>query len=250
VGRGIVRRFADAEVPLIFTYQGNQERAAALESELRASGARVWSVRMDMRDGDSIRSALSFAIAKAGPIHSVLCAGGPEVPFKRMADFTPDEVENFMRGDALSFHRLFYEVIPMFRSNGGGSLTLCSTMAQRRVIDYDGISPFSKAALEAMVRQVAAEEAKHGVRCNAVAIGWVTDESLADLLKLIPPAPSGDPSTPEAMTSDLFHRIAGMMRIKRAAAPAEAGSLFAFLASQQAAYITGQVVALDGGASL
>jgi NAD(P)-dependent dehydrogenase (short-subunit alcohol dehydrogenase family) len=245
VGVGITRRLAEAGLPVISTYVSNSARAEAAAEKLRAEGLKVWARQMDMGEAASIDAAIAFAEQTAGKLHTVACTSGVTVPFNNLADFTIEEVESFFSGDGMGYYRLVNRVVPALRRNGGGSITLCTTFALLRVIAFDGISPFSKGAVDAMVRQIAWEEAQHNIRCNSVPISWVvesdalTDEWLASI-----PSPTG-----ERMKA-LIYQIRDMMRLKGPVPPTSIGDLFAFLASDQARKITGQSVSVDGGATL
>jgi NAD(P)-dependent dehydrogenase (short-subunit alcohol dehydrogenase family) len=246
VGTGVVRTFARAGLAVTFTYRTAARKATDLERAAGALGGRVQAVSMDMADSASIDAALDAAEEFGGPLRTVACTSGAPVPFNRIADFGVEEIESFLAGDAMAYYRLFHRVIPRLRSNGGGSITVTTTAAVDRVLSYDGISSFSKGAVRALVRQVAAEEAAHGIRCNDVAIGMIADGSPDDLAAFV-----------EAMASPTKERLGALMeelgaliRMGRAGRPEEAGDLFAFLASQQASFITGQRVAIDGGMTL
>lgn len=252
VGQGVVRRIAQAGVPTIFTYRGNKDAADALEAELRGEGLQVWARQMEMGEDASVDATIAFAQEQAGRLHTVLIPAGAPVPFSRMADFTTEQVEEFVKGDALAFFRIVQRVTPHFRKAGGGSFVLCTTFAMRRVLDFDGISPFSKGAVEALIRQVAAEEAPYGIRCNGVGISVVLPSTVEDMLRHLPADPGAgtEVTNPDLMMVNLLYRVTNWMRNKRVAAPEEAGDLFAFLASDQAAYVSGQVVTIDHGAAL
>jgi len=136
--------------------------------------------------------------------------------------------------------------VKAMRASGGGSIILSTTIANRRVVDLDGLSPFSKGAIEALVRQVAAEEAGFNIRCNAVPISWTADESAEEQITLISAMPS--PDREHAVT--IIRQMEGGTRMGRPCHTAESGYLFAFLASDQASFITGQSITADGGFSL
>ncbi|MDB5971381.1 MAG: family NAD(P)-dependent oxidoreductase [Hydrocarboniphaga sp.] len=248
VGEGVVRRLAAAGVPLVFTYRGGKERALALESELRDAGHAVTAQTMDMTDAASIQAAVEKVISEYGRLHTVACGAGVPVIFNRLSDFTIEEVEKFMWGDALGYYRVFHTAIPALKAGGGGSITTCSTIALRRHIAFDGISPLSKGSVEALVRQIAAEEREHGIRCNAVGIGWVHAFSAEQFRDWIPRENPPDPQTQEERMTVLLNQL--MTMVPRPATPTEAGNLFSYLASDQATYITGQTILLDGGATL
>lgn len=249
VGTGVVRRLAAAGVPLVFTYRSDAAKAEALAAEVGETGARVIAQRMDMVDSGSIKAALDRVVGEYGAIHGVACGAGVPVPFNRMADFPIEQVEAFVHGDALGYYRVFHAAVPLLRANGGGTLTTCTTMAIRRLIPYDGISPFSKGAVDALVRQIAGEEGRHNIRANAVAIGWVEPRTMAQARAQTPPEPE-NPSTYEDMLLVIMNQQLRNARLDGPTHPEDAGNLFAFLASDQARYLTGQSFALDSGCML
>ena len=248
VGSGIVRQLAKAGVPLVFTYRGNKEKAEAFEKELRGEGAKVWAQAMDMDDVGSIQAAIDRVVAECGSLHGLAAGAGPMVSFNNLMDFTVDEMMQFMNKDAFGYFRLFRTVTPLLRERGEGSITTCSTHALRRVLAFDGISPLSKGSVEAMVRQIAAEEGRYNIRCNAVGIGWV-QPGTADFDK-IPPKPDTEPTDEFGRMMVLMRQLVDQTRIPRAGTPEDAGNLFAFLASNEATYLTGQIIDIDGGLAL
>src|SRR6202034_3887469 len=152
----------------------------------------------------------------------------------------------FLQDDAMGAFRLASRAVPRLRTQGGGSITFCTTIANKRVVDLDGLSPFSKNAVEAMVRQIAAEEAAGTIRCNSVAVSWVSPLTKAEQIAEMAVLPPAD----RDRIVGVIEAMAAGTRIDRPALPIECGYLFAFLASEQAACITGQSVAFDGGFAL
>jgi NAD(P)-dependent dehydrogenase (short-subunit alcohol dehydrogenase family) len=246
VGEGIVRCLAEAGVPLVFTYRGSADKAARLEDELRAAGAPVRSCWMDNSDVASIDSAIASAEETGGPLRTAIWSGGPPFAFDKLADIPPDVAGRFLEDDAMGAYRLMSRAVPRLRAAGGGSITLCTTIANRRVVDLDGLSPFSKNAVEAMVRQVAAEEAGSRIRCNSVAVSWVSPLSKAQQIAEMAALPQPERDT----IVGVIEAMADGTRMDRPQLPIECGYLFAFLASEQAACITGQSIAFDGGFAL
>lgn len=245
VGRGVVTQLAAAGLPVTFTYRGSEDAARRLAAALTADGGRVQAVRMDAGDVDSIGAAIAAAEELGGPLATVAWAVGATVPFNTIADFTVEEVAAFVEGDTMACYRFLHEVVPVLRRNGGGSVTAATTIATHRVLAYDGISPFSKGAVQALLRQLAAEEAAHGIRCNDVAVGMVFDLPVADVRTAMEGVEGVDAERLRALL-DQLHDLARL----GSAQPVDAGNLFAFLASDQAAMITGQRIALDGGMTL
>jgi NAD(P)-dependent dehydrogenase (short-subunit alcohol dehydrogenase family) len=250
VGGGIVRQLARAGVPLVFTYQSSRERAEKLAANYADEGYRVTTQAMDLTDSGSIEAALDRVVDEYGAIHGVALGAGAMIPFGRLADITVEDVEAFMAQDAIGYFRLFQAAVHRFRDTGG-TITACSTQALNRVVDFDGMSPFSKGSVDAMIRQVAAEEGHRGIRANGVAIGWIEQRewqrsSPGDTVVAKP----GSFESIEDYLNSILHQISDMTRIPRIGRPEEAGNLFAFLASNEASYVNGQVIAVDGGSSL
>lgn len=247
VGEGSMRRLVEAGVPVVFTYNRGADRARALEAELRAAGHNVHAVQMALTDGASIDAAIARTEELGnGRMHTVISAGGPLMPFARIADVAEPALEQFIDEDSLGAFRLLSRAVRAMRQTGGGSLTACTTIANFRVVDFDGVSPFSKGSVEALVRQIAAEEADAGIRCNAVPVSWVFDATAEEQIAQMQDLP--EPGRSHVIA--LIRQLAAQTRLRRPADILEAGNLFAFLASDQASYVTGQSVRLDGGFSL
>lgn len=246
VGEGTVRRLAAADVPVVFGYRDNRTRAEAIERELRDAGHKVRAIQLDLSDPDSVDAAFDAATAFGGRVAGVISVGGPLFPFARLADIPAEQLEQFVRGDAIGVFRLAARAVRAFRANGGGSITICTTIANYHVVDFDGASPFSKGSLEALIRQIAAEEADHGIRCNGVAVSWVNDLGVESQIAAVADVPEPEHGRIVA----LIRQIEGETRLRRPCSQDEAGDVFAWLASEQSRYITGQTIRLDGGFSL
>lgn len=248
VGSGIVRQLAKAGVPVVFTYRSNKVKADELAAELNDAGARAWAQPMDMADTSSIHAAIDRVIGECGNLHGLAAGAGVTVGFNNIMDFAVEDAVRFVNADALGYFRLFHAVTPVLRRRGGGTITTCSTMATQKVIAFDGISPLSKGSVDALVRQIAAEEGRNGIRCNAVAIGWI-EERIADFAQ-VPPKPDVEPADEAGRIMVLVRQLVDSVKLGRSGRPEEAGNLFAFLASNEASYLTGQIIAIDGGITL
>lgn len=246
VGRGVVTRLAEAGLPVTFTYRSNERAARKLQERLTSAGHRVDAVPMVANDVASVTAAIASAEEHGGQLRHFAWVVGGVVPFNRLADFTVEEVEDFLSGDAIACYRVLHEVVPVLRRNGGGTITAATTIATQRVIAYDGISPFSKGAVQALLRQLAAEEAPHDIRVNDVAIGLIFDLPIEELAAYAESVEGVEAKRMKAM----FDQLGSLRRLERHGRPGDAGNLFAFLASEQAAFITGQRIAIDGGMTL
>ena len=248
IGGAVARRLALAGVPVVLTYRSNRERAEALGRELAAHDADVQVVALDFADGAAVRAVVQEAARRHGRLHTVVYSAGPQIPFLRVREMPPETLAAHLLNDTLGCFRLFHHAIPLLEQGGGGSLTACVTMANHRTLDTDGLSAIPKAAVETLVRQIASEEAAQGIRANAVAIGWVGGfaDSFAQA-RAHTCAMSGPQAAP---TRALLERLMSLIRMGRPGRGEEVANIVAFLASEQASYVTGCMVPADGGATL
>lgn len=255
VGAGVVEGLVRAGVPVLFTYLGGEGRdseakAAALTAQLSGVGGQVRARQMDMREAASVEAALDELEDWTGRVHTVITASGAPVPFAKLADFTPEQVDEFMAGDALSYFRLFRAAVHRMRKSGGGSIGCTSTIDVGKLALNNGCSGMSKGAVESMIRHLAAEEAMAGIRANSVRICWVSDGSFADAESWLLPESGKQPESYLEHASAVVRSHMAGIRMQRPCTTREVGDVFAFLASDQASYLTGQTIKLDGGEDL
>jgi 3-oxoacyl-[acyl-carrier protein] reductase len=248
IGAAVARRLALAGVPVVFTFHRNAQRAQQLEQEIAASGGEARALQLDLEDEEAVRRAVVDTAARHGRLQAVAYCAGPNIPFLRVREMPPATLAYHLRADTLGCFRLFHYAIPVLEAGGGGSLTACVSMANHRALETDGLSTIPKAAVESLVRQIAAEEAASGIRANAVPIGWVGgfagsfEEARAYTAAMAGPQAGA--------TRALMERIMSWIRMGRPGSGEEVANIVAFLASEQASYVTGALIAADGGAIL
>jgi len=248
IGAAVTRRLARAGVPVVFTYQKNAQRAHALQQELTAQGCAAQAEQLDFEDPAAVQSVVEETARRHGRLHTVVYCSGPNIPFLRIREMPAETLAYHFRADTLGCFRLFQHAIPLLEAGGGGSLTACVSMANHRALETDGLSTIPKAAVESIVRQIAAEEAANKIRANAVPIGWVGGfaNSFAEAR-----AYTATMTGPEApATHALMEKIMSWIRMGRPGTGEEAANIVAFLASDQASYVTGCLIPADGGAIL
>lgn len=247
IGQGVVEGLCRAGVPVLFTYVSNEEKASALLERLSAQGYAVRARRMDMRDPESIEAALDEVEAWTGRVHTVMTTAGGVPVFSKIGDFDLDQMDDFIAADGLAYFRLFRSAIRRMRKSGGGSITCTSTIDVGKLAIYNGASGMSKASVEAMMRHIAVEEASAHIRANYVRIGWVGSTSFADHDEWVAAAGEGEPKTQAQMLASIGRSHMDGIPMKRPGTLKEAGDVFAFLASDQSSYLTGQCIQMDGG---
>lgn len=251
IGKGVVEGLCRAGVPVLFTYLGaGRQDSAGIAQEmvdrLSAQGHAIRARRMDMRDTAQIDAALDELEQWTGRVHSVMTTAGAVPIFAKTGDYTPEDLADFIDGDFMAYFRLFRCAIQRMRKSGGGSLSCTTTIDVGKLAVYNGASGMSKGAVEAMMRHIASEEAPANIRANYVRIGWVGDDSFDDHPEWREPPAGDEPVTQAEMLAHIARSHMDAMPMQRPGNLREVGDVFAFLASEQASYLTGQCIKMDG----
>lgn len=243
VGAYICQTLARAGSPVAFTYHRSKKRGDETLAKVKAIGRPCSVHGLDGSDAEAVKALVEETAATYGGLHTVIYAAGPIVDFLPLADAAPEQWLRFMNSDAAAVFNLAHYAMPHLRKSRG-SFTACVTFANRRVLDCDGLSAAPKAAIEALIRQVAAEEGKHGVRANSVGLGWIDAGVGAS-------SAESDHSLRDAFGEAAMQYLTQIARLEnRPGSGQEFANTVVFLASQQASYVTGQAIMVDGGGSL
>jgi NAD(P)-dependent dehydrogenase (short-subunit alcohol dehydrogenase family) len=216
------------------TYRQNDEAAHTVVDEIAAVGRRARAWQLDLVDADATGDTIAQMAEHFGGIHTLVHAAGPHVPQVHLSRVDPAQFRRQVEEDVVGFFNLVQPTLPHLRQTQG-SIVAVTTAATHRYPVRDGLSSGPKGAVEAVVRAIAAEEGKYGVRANCVGPGMLTDGMAARLIA------SGD--LDDAALEVTVRNIA-LRRFGEAVDVAEA---VCFLASGRARFITGQELAVDGG---
>jgi NAD(P)-dependent dehydrogenase (short-subunit alcohol dehydrogenase family) len=231
IGAAITRMLAARGSTVALTYRSNAAAADALVDEF-PDRARAW--RLDVTDADACATVLAEIVETFGGVHTLVMAAGPHVPMVHLSQVTPSQFREQLEQDTVGFFNVVSPGIPHLRASEG-SLVAVTTAATSRYPVRDGLSAGPKGAVEALVRGIAAEEGRFGVRANCVGPGMLTDGMAARLMA------SGD--LDEAALAVTRANIP----LRRFGTADDIAEAVCFLASDRANYITGQKLDIDGG---
>lgn len=231
IGLGMARALArhGADVAIWGT---NEAKNAAALGELQAFGGRVLAVRCDVADRSQVLAALDEVVSTLGRVDSCFVNAGVG---GRAASFLDMSEEEWRRVMAVNldgaFHTAQAAVRAMVAQGDGGSLVFTTSgsafFGQQRGQHYGA----SKAGLISMMRAIAVEHARDGIRANAVLPGWVESEMTAP-----------------AFGWDRFvDRVLPRVPLRRWGRPDDFAGVAVYLASRAASYHTGDVITIDGG---
>lgn len=234
IGAAVVRAFVAAGCDVVFTFYKNQAGAAALARELHRPGQKLEAVQLALEDSAAVNQRLSDLQARYGRVQSVVYASGPATPINFVGGLTDEQwVSTFTMDTHAAFH-LTRAALGLMKAQQGGSITAVTTTQHARHVPQSVLSSAPKAAVESMLEVAAREYGRFGVRCNSVRSGWLDGGKFADGI--------GGQVTPEAKAA-----IAKSVPLGMLGDPADVANACVFLASQQARYITGEALSVDGG---
>ena len=228
IGRAICLELARRGANVVFSYAGNTAAAEKTLEELKALGVEARAVQGNVADPAAAKTLIDTAVKELGGIHILVNNAGITRDGLAMAMKEEDfdaVIETNLKG---AFLCMKAAIRPMMKARYGRIVNMSSVVALRGnpgQMNYCA----SKAGLIGMTKSLAKEMGARGITVNAVAPGYISTDMTAAL--------------PDAARQAMLSTIP----VGRAGNPEDVAAAVAFLASEEAGYITGQVLSVDGG---
>lgn len=238
IGKYVCREFAKAGSDVALTYHSKKDIANELAEELRALGCNASVHQLTLGDARSVDSVVEAAASEHLRLHTVVVGAASLAEQVLIADITREQWQRVIDQDLNGFFNVVQATLPRLRAGGGGSYVHLGSAGCLSWPPRDVMSVAPKAAIEALVTGIAREEGVHGIRANSVLLGVIEAGMFLELSR------QGvfDDAWVAAVQKDLA--------LKRFGQPEEVAHAVVFLASDQAAYVTGQRIAVAGGYGL
>ncbi|MBP9986490.1 MAG: 3-oxoacyl-[acyl-carrier-protein] reductase [Bacteroidales bacterium] len=228
IGRAIALKFAEEGASIAFCDLAMDEVAMKTKSELEALGVKVLAVASDVSSFEGAQGVVDQVMAEFGRI-DVLVNNAGITRDNLLVRMTEKEWDDVLRVNLKSAFNYCHATVPvMMRQRGGSIINISSVVGLHGNAGQCNYSA-SKAGMVALSMSIAKEMGSRGIRANAVAPGFIMTEMTASL--------------PE----DVLKKWTSSIPLRRGGTPEEIAKVCCFLASDMSSYVSGQVIAIDGG---
>ena len=235
IGAAVVRRLAEQGAAVSINYRTRAEAAEAIAAEITAAGGTAIVVQGDVSVPEDVRRIVDESADRLGGLDILVSNAGIE-HFGPLESLTPEEFDRIyhtnVRGQLLATQHAVRHM------GEGGRIVLTSSVSASRSFKHHTLYASSKAAVEAMVLNLAPELGPRGITINAIAPGGTATDMSAS---------AGPHYFAGQENVDVAAEVKTLVPLGRMAQPAEIAAAIAFLVSEDASYVTGRTFAVDGG---
>ena len=228
IGSGIAKVFAEQGANVAFTYSSSVESAMALESELNALGIKAKGYKSNAADFDEAQKLVDDVIAEFGTIDVLINNAGitKDNLLMRMSEEDFDKVIEINLKSVFNMTKAVQKI--MLKNRKGSIVNMSSVVGVKGNAGQANYAA-SKAGMNGFTKSIALELGSRNIRCNAIAPGFIETEMTAKL------------------NEDVVKGWREAIPLKRGGTPEDVANVCVFLASDMSAYVTGQVINVDGG---
>jgi 2-keto-3-deoxy-L-fuconate dehydrogenase len=236
IGESICFRFT-REGATVVGMDYNQKEAESVAKAVNAEGGKAYAKFGDVsKKADCVR-VVEWVKANLGRI-DVLCNIAGIIEMGTLVDATEESWQRSMDINLKGMYYMCQLVVPVMIQHGGGSIISISSAIVFRAVKERGVYTVSKAGVIGLTKSLAADYIGNSIRANAICPGVVESPSWHERINKAP--------DPEKALKEFISR----QPMGRVAQPEEIAALAAYLASDESSYMTGQAIAIDGGATM
>jgi NAD(P)-dependent dehydrogenase (short-subunit alcohol dehydrogenase family) len=233
LGRAVCHALAQQFEGVFFTYRSNLRAAESLREEL-APMCKVGFAPADTSDSASVDAAVDAARRQFGTIPAVVMASGVNIEQPYVSRIKEAQWLEVIEVELMGFIRVVAATLPILRAQGNGAYVALTSVATASYPPGDALSAVPKAGMEMLARAIAKEEGRAGIRANCVAPGLMDAGLGAEFLKRL-------------YTPEIWETQRKKIALKRFGTAEDVSDVVAFLVSDKARYVTGQIIYADGG---
>jgi NAD(P)-dependent dehydrogenase (short-subunit alcohol dehydrogenase family) len=231
IGRASALALAKAGAQVLVHYSSSEKEAQAVVAEIRQAGGRAEKVAADLRMPNGPHALAKLVHGIVGPRLDILVANAGISKTASIEDTTVEDFDTLFAVNVRAPYFLVQQLLPAMAR--GSSIVFVSSLAARASVGTLSAYGATKGAVGTLVTHFASALGERGIRVNAVAPGLV-ETDMSNFAK-----------------TELGRNLTlGMQALKRVAQPDDIGGVVAFLASDEARWITGDTVRVDGGSKL
>lgn len=228
IGRAIAIALAKDGYDVCINFIEREDKALTAKAEIEALGGKSVIYRADVADQAQVKSMFSFVEKELGPV-DVLVSNAGIAGQKQIQDLTLDAWNRFLAVNITGAFNTVQAALPHMLHEHKGCIITVSSIWGLRGASCESAYSSTKAALIGFSRSLSNELAPSGIRVNCIAPGVIDTEMLDEL------------------PNEIKDSLAEETPLGRLGTPEDIANLAAFLASEKASFITGQVITSDGG---
>ena len=228
IGSGIAKVFAQQGANVAFTYSSSAESAMTLENELNALGIKAKGYQSNAADFSDAHKLVDDVIAEFGTIDILINNAGitKDNLLMRMSEEDFDKVIEINLKSVFNMTKAVQKI--MLKNRKGSIVNMSSVVGVKGNAGQANYAA-SKAGMIGFTKSIALELGSRNIRCNAIAPGFIETEMTAKL------------------NEDVVKGWREAIPLKRGGSPEDVANVCVFLGSEMSAYVTGQVINVDGG---
>ncbi len=229
IGKATALKLAADGADIVIVHMDPEDKAAQVVSEIEGLGVKAKAIRMDVSDFEAVSGMVADIVAEFGSIDILInCAGITKDGL--IARMKEDQFDAVINVNLKGTFNMIRHCTPVFMKQKSGTIVNVSSVSG--IIGNPGQANYStsKAGVIGLTKSTAKELVSRGVRCNAVAPGFIATDMTANLSK--------------------NNKLVDMIPMKRMGTAEEVADLIFFLASDASSYITGEIIKVDGGVAI